>query len=59
MRLAHPRVISSSFDSNILLNWPTLLSGIVDFDAFLTDVQRHCSGRLRLRFEHRFELCST
>jgi hypothetical protein len=30
--------MSSSFDSNILLNWPTPLSGNLDFEAFLTDV---------------------
>jgi len=38
MWLVHPRVISSSFDSNILLNWPTLFSGIQDFEAFVTVV---------------------
>jgi hypothetical protein len=38
MWLVHPRVISSTVDSSILLNWPTLLSGTVDFEAFVTDV---------------------
>ena len=34
----HSRVISSSFDSNILLNWPTLFSCTQDFEAFVTVV---------------------
>jgi len=38
MWLVHPRVIYSTFDSNILLNRPILLSGTLDFEAFLTDV---------------------
>jgi hypothetical protein len=53
-----PRVISSYLDSNILLNWPTLLSGTLGFKAFLEDVSRSCWGRRRLQFEHWPELGS-
>jgi hypothetical protein len=38
MWLVHPRVIFSSFDSNILLNWPTLLSGTLGCEGFVADV---------------------
>ena len=39
MWLVHPRVISSSCDSNILLNWSTLLSGTLGPEAFVMVVR--------------------